>query len=151
MSQPLTLRETIPLVLLYESEDYRIEGRTRFQKLVFLVQEQIDRDLYQFVPYDYGPFSKILLDDLERLEDLGLVEINLKELYRGGERYDHQLLPTGVKSVRNLLENSENPAVIEIHEAAQEAIRQWEDKSMWDLLDHIYENHQQYKERSVLY
>lgn len=154
MSESLTVRESIPLILLYESEDHRIQGRTRFQKMVFLVQEVIDDkgyNLYNFIKYDYGPFAKQLLDDLERFEDLGLVTIDEKDLYRGGTRYDHKLTSKGIKSVEKLLNESPSPALKAVRQAAQEIIEEWNDESMWDLLDHIYEQHPEYKERSVLY
>jgi len=154
MTESLTIRESIPLILLYESEDYRIQGRTRFQKMVFLVQERIgDRgyDLYNFIKYDYGPFAKQLLDDLERFENLGLVSIDEQDLYRGGTRYDHKLTPKGVQSVEKLLNNSTSPALEAVRQAAGEVVEEWNDESMWDLLDHIYDRHPEYKERSVLY
>jgi len=156
MPEQLTAQESIPLTLLYEAEDCRIEGRVRFQKMVFLVQELLeemeeDYDLYEFIRYDYGPFAKQLLDDLERFERLDLVDIDQKQLYRGGTRYDHELTRKGVNSVENLLETSGSPALDAVHEAAQDVIEEWDDESMWDLLDHIYEQHPKYKEKSVLY
>lgn len=155
MQEQLTIRETLPLVLLYESDGYEIEGRTRFQKMVFLIEELVqdeeDKSLYEFVEYDYGPFAKELLDDLERFERMGVVKIHRQETYKGGERYDHQLTYRGVKSVEKLIENSDDPSFEFIHEAAKDVIDDWGDESMWDLLDHIYEENQKYKERSVLY
>jgi uncharacterized protein YwgA len=155
MHEQLTIRETIPLVLLYESQDYEIEGRTRFQKMVFLieklVQNEEDKSLYEFVEYDYGPFSKQLLNDLERFEEMDVVDIDKREMYQGGERYDHQLTERGVKSVERLIENTENGTFHFVHDAAKDVIDEWGEESMWNLLDYIYESHPKYKERSVLY
>ena len=155
MTEQLTIREAIPMVLLFESEEYEIEGRTRFQKMVFLieelVQEEEDMSLYEFVEYDYGPFSKQLLDDLERFERMGLVNIDRQETYKGGERYDHQLTYEGVKSIRQLIENTDDPTFTFVHEKAKSVVETWGEEPMWDLLDHIYEENPEYKERSVLY
>jgi len=50
---------------------------TAMMKLLFLVQMKgsARRRFYHFVPYHYGPFAKELYDDLERLQQEGLVRI----------------------------------------------------------------------------
>jgi type I restriction enzyme S subunit len=50
---------------------------TAMMKLLFLVQMKgsARRRFYHFVPYHYGPFAKELYDDLERLQQEGLVSI----------------------------------------------------------------------------
>jgi len=58
---------------MYAGDGEPIEGRTRLQKLVFLMQKRLEEagedplqsDDYEFIPYDYGPFSKELYDDLD--------------------------------------------------------------------------------------
>ncbi|MFB6177024.1 MAG: PadR family transcriptional regulator, partial [Halobaculum sp.] len=58
----------LPLGLLAAADEETIEGITRFQKLVFLAQrEQSVESLYDFEAADYGPFSKELYDDLDKL------------------------------------------------------------------------------------
>ena len=57
-----------------------IRGITRLEKLMFLLNEEGGFHKYisdyQFTPYDFGPFSSELWDDIETLKDesLGLVE-----------------------------------------------------------------------------
>ena len=59
-----------------------INGRTRLMKLLFLLQEDfrsdkllnLDRN-YNFQAYHYGPFTKDVYDDLEFLENVGLIEV----------------------------------------------------------------------------
>lgn len=55
-----------------------ISGITRLQKLLFLLQEEShvtpSGDGFQFEAYKAGPYSAKLYDDLEFLENLGLVQ-----------------------------------------------------------------------------
>ncbi len=56
-----------------------IQGITRLQKLLFLVEREAgikisDGQDFNFTPYKFGPVSKDLYDDLEKLENLGFIE-----------------------------------------------------------------------------
>lgn len=62
-----------------------ISGRTRLMKMVFLFEQELWRkfkfdkqiaqsDLPNFEAYDYGPFAKAVLDDVEFLKGLGFIE-----------------------------------------------------------------------------
>jgi uncharacterized protein YwgA len=80
------------LVLLYSSggkSDFNdpVSGRTRLMKLLFLLQNEynlhkklgIDEE-YGFEAYNYGPFSKDVYDDVEFLENVGLIKTSTKGL-----------------------------------------------------------------------
>ena len=60
----------------------RISGSTRLQKLIFLLTKHADSSKipYEFNPYNFGPFSPELLEDVEELETNGLVQIELEVL-----------------------------------------------------------------------
>jgi uncharacterized protein YwgA len=73
------------LLMLLASPGYRgedaepIQGTTRLQKLLFLLEREADvraseGEDFQFTPWKFGPVSKELYDDLEKLENLGLLE-----------------------------------------------------------------------------
>ena len=56
-----------------------IQGTTRLQKLLFLIEKEAgikatDGKDFEFSAYKFGPVSKELYDDLEKLENLGLLE-----------------------------------------------------------------------------
>ena len=58
-----------------------IVGVTRLQKYLFLLQQECEwdkrfniREPYRFEAYNYGPFDSQLYDDLQLLENAGLVE-----------------------------------------------------------------------------
>lgn len=70
------------LILLIGSdkqEDYcgSVRGITRLQKYVFLLQEEgglhLSGDDFEFSPYKAGPYCPKIYDDLELLENLGLI------------------------------------------------------------------------------
>lgn len=77
----LMRRHLIPLILASDavmSEDEREPlDRLRMQKGVFLLTKRgsVDwQNTYEFSPYDWGPFSRELVFDLERLVDEGFLE-----------------------------------------------------------------------------
>lgn len=56
-----------------------IQGTTRLQKLLFLMEHEAKLkptkgDDFDFTAWKFGPVSKDLYDDLEKLENLGLLE-----------------------------------------------------------------------------
>lgn len=52
----------------------KVEGRTRLQKIVYLVQNLLNHDLgYDFKPYFYGPYSAALQSDIDILKSLGII------------------------------------------------------------------------------
>jgi uncharacterized protein YwgA len=71
------------LLLLYAKGEKNevgesVRGITRLEKLVYLLDQEGGFHKYisdyQFEPYDFGPFSSELWDDIETLKDEGLVE-----------------------------------------------------------------------------
>jgi uncharacterized protein YwgA len=84
-------RKDIMLLLLYsqgESGEFcePIIGRTRIMKLIYLFGKELydqlnfkryipKEKLASFEPYNYGPFSKDVFDDLSFLEDVGFLDV----------------------------------------------------------------------------
>jgi type I restriction enzyme S subunit len=84
-----TLNERLPQLLLLailSEKAKRASGPatdavvlvTALMKYVFLVQMEgaVQRRLYRFVPYHYGPFAKELYTDLEALQEKGLITVH---------------------------------------------------------------------------
>ena len=69
-----------------------IAGRTRFQKIIFLLKnkEGIDFD-YNFIPYHYGPYSAELQLEINLLEAADLLQV----IPQDGTLYMHRLTPEG--------------------------------------------------------
>lgn len=73
-----------------EQARHRINGITRLEKLLFLAVREADinalvNDDYEFKPYHYGPYSKKVYEEVEVLEQAGLVR---EERALGGELLD---------------------------------------------------------------
>jgi len=72
-----------PLLILYIVN--KIKGKTKLQKLVFLLDKElkiIKDHKYNFIKYRYGPFSKELIQDIEILILAGFINIEeeIKEI-----------------------------------------------------------------------
>ena len=86
----ITSCKDLIMVLLYarghrDRQCEPIHGKTRLMKMIFLFDKEIrrkfnlseqipDSALPDFTPYDFGPFSGKVYEDLEFLVDMGLVE-----------------------------------------------------------------------------
>lgn len=82
MEPHLEVDDTVVLLLgapsHYPHLTGRIEGITRLEKLVFLLEQEGDLDDFlaetaEFEPYTYGPFSKKIYQAVETLEAYGLL------------------------------------------------------------------------------
>lgn len=78
-------RKDVLLLLLYAQGPSGITaegitGRTRLMKLLYLLGEEHEiarlldiKNWYQFEPYDYGPFSEEVYEDIDFLANVGLI------------------------------------------------------------------------------
>jgi uncharacterized protein YwgA len=66
-----------------------VGGITRLQKFLFLLEREEDlrpsREGFEFTPYKAGPYSARLYDDLEFLENLGLISHEITDSATEGE------------------------------------------------------------------
>ncbi len=102
-----------------------IVGRTRLQKEVFLVQQELHRrgvkSLYPFRPYKKGPLSYELYNDLDWLKYSGRVREDFSHL-ADGTPYSIFSLPKGrLPEIRKLLKEQPWPKVFEIIEEIKKA------------------------------
>lgn len=90
----------IQLLLLTANYLERIEGRKRFQKTIFLLQEQFGIEFsYRFTSYLYGPYSSQLqnhIDVLTRMDYLKASKIDHLFVY--------EITPLGRKNVLSIEE-----------------------------------------------
>lgn len=56
------------------------------QKLLFLIDREASQSVggphFRFVAYDYGPFDRVVYDELEALRGVGLVNVTEQSRYR---------------------------------------------------------------------
>lgn len=147
-------RKLLPLALMYANDKEPIEGRTRLQKMVFLMQQRLeergDEPLksheYEFFAYDYGPFSKQLYDDLDTLMDQEFIEGEEEELSSGNVKYDYHLKSDGSEFVEHQQGTDDARTILEL---AQEIKTQYNDMLLSDLIDEVYSEYPEYAENSV--
>ena len=74
-------RQALPLLVLYLDNQKPIESKTRFQKIMFMIEHEIEElnkyfdQKHSWEAYHFGPFSDSLLEDLELLSVWGLIDI----------------------------------------------------------------------------
>ena len=67
------------LSLLYLAFPNEIKGITRLMKYLFLMKREYEiNNEYNFIPYSHGPCSFEVFEDLEKLERMGLIEIEVE-------------------------------------------------------------------------
>ena len=146
-------RKVIPLSLLYEADRNRIHGRTRVQKLVFLAQQRMEIEgiqPYEYIAYDYGPFSKELLNALEKYERKGLIEIEVTQTYDGTDKYIYSLTSKGIDNFKENLDNSPDSGNLgTIRRVSSEVISRFNKMPISELIDYVYNNHPGYAKNSV--
>jgi uncharacterized protein YwgA len=151
----MNTRKMLPLALLYAGEEHHIDGRTRFQKLIFLMQkegnlDQLDpADTYRFEPYDYGPFSSSLYDDLDDHIERGLIEDSMEEIDEEDDivKYEYRLEQEGREFVEDRLSDSEIKRIVR---EAERIVKEYGSLRLPELIDVVYSKYPKYAENSVL-
>ena len=92
-----------------------IEGRTRFQKIVYLLKKksQIPFD-FNFKPYYYGPYSEELSDLITFLTALKLAEEKTDYLGKGIIRYNYELTDKGKRYFEKFKESADRETLNDI-------------------------------------
>jgi len=151
----MNTRKMLPLALLYADEEHRIDGRTRFQKLIFLMQKEgnlddLDpTDTYRFKAYDYGPFSSELYDDLDEHIEQDLIDDSMEHLDQEEDivKYQYELETDGEQFVDDRLSSSEFARIVG---EAERILADYGDLPLPDLIDVVYSKYPDYAENSVL-
>lgn len=103
------------LTVLNVAESNTIEGRTRFQKTIYLLQIEDEIPFsFNYKPYFYGPFSEELSETLTDLEALDLLEEVIVPLGNGVYQYNYRLTESGAKVAEKIISklNEEVPDLI---------------------------------------
>lgn len=145
-------RAIYPLLLLNFSKKGEIVGRTRFEKLVFVMQKRIIEQMrlsitlnsYQFRPFNFGPFDENVLDDLESLKLVGMVE-NVGE---SDANETYKITDKGKEIVTKLIKNKQIPEMFV--EEVRKLTKEYGEMSLDKLLRNVYINYQEYTTNSVI-
>ena len=149
----------------HQAED-RINGITRLEKLLFLVDQECGHQgliekSFRFIPYHYGPYSKEIYEAVELLEEAGLVSEHRvftdSELDRAEEllysdmtteiSYERQFkLTEDGKDVAEYLSNGHPNLQAEISEIKDRYVG----LTLQNLIFHVYNQYPEYAESSVI-
>lgn len=151
----MNTRKKLPLALLYADKENQIDGRTRFQKLIFLMQMEgnlndlAPTETYRFEPYDYGPFSSTLYDDLDSHIERGLIDDSKEELDEEDDivKYKYQLKAEGEDFVEENVSEGEFERMVR---EAERIVQEYGDIPLPELIDIVYSKYPDYAENSVL-
>jgi hypothetical protein len=123
------------LAALAVAADGKLEGITRFQKLVFLAQRERDgAEPYEFRADDYGPFSPDLYDDIDRLVAADLIDYDEQATDFGNTKQVYSLTDKGRRAVEN-----SDPDDFPVSERELTALgNAFDDVDLWDLLEYVY-------------
>jgi len=86
-------QSNLELLFLLLGLVHKVEGRTRLQKMIYLLKERGMLDFtYNFIPYFFGPYSSDLQNDVNLLASLGLINVKKHDFF-----YTHVLSDNGKK------------------------------------------------------
>lgn len=101
------------------------------------------RDLYDFQPYDYGPFDTRVYRDLDRLEAQGLVDVRY---IIGTNRQVYGLTAKGEQRMKEVLEEAPKQIVAALREIKELVTS----RSFTSLLQHVYDKYPAYAAHTVI-
>jgi len=144
--EALSATQQLLLAFLASGEGQELDP-VRIQKGMFVFGQEAPGEWgigsrYEFVPYNYGPYSFALADDLARLRERGLVRTRAVP-GRSWEYYS--LTPRGESAARMVLEHLDARAAEYL-----DSVRRFVDqRSFRQLLAAVYERYPKYATNSI--
>lgn len=145
-------RKILPLALIKANNEQPVEGRTRLQKMIFLAQKRLEDskildEEYEYFPYNYGPFSKELYGDIDKLVEDGIIEEREETEEENKKKYYYELTSKGQKLLKDELQGE---GFDTLEDVIEEIKSQYNEMNLPDLLDEIYSKYPNYAEKSTL-
>jgi len=147
-------RLDILLLLLERGSNGRseglIRGKTRLQKLLFLVQNELKRRGYKakyaFRPYLYGPYSRELYTDIEWLRMNKLIEVKTALHEKMGLLTDFVITEKG----RNrLVDGKETQIYRNIDSIVEDVVMRYNKMSVTQLVDFVHKRFANYNQNRL--
>lgn len=144
MSQP----SLIPVALLYTHGNRPVEGATRFQKLVFLAQQESSLpSTYDYYAHKFGPFSPELSSDLEVHIENGIIQRQTVYNEVGNKKHIYSLTPAGLQYAQQILTQTDIEPVFEQLQNIKSTYNNW---SLERLIRHVYGKYSEYTTETEL-
>ncbi len=126
-------------LLLYTAKEENVEVTpTKIQKIFFLLEKEKGVQLgLDFEPFIFGPYSEKLKDYLDKLIELGEVEVIEKEEVRD------PLSDAVIGYIRNYVLNVEFKPEKDEKEV-ETFFREWVRKSKDEIMNYVYKNYHEY-------
>ncbi|MCE7733348.1 MAG: hypothetical protein GPJ54_00625 [Candidatus Heimdallarchaeota archaeon] len=135
-------------ILLLFSKQPRIIGKTRLQKLIFLMNQEIfNTAQFDFEAYKFGPYSSKLLSAMDELMELGLIKEAVNE-YCEPDRYvtEYEISSDGLDRADQLIQKINPTKLVEI----EEMVHQHGYNEIDSILHHVYVNYPDFTENSII-
>lgn len=147
--------QLLPVALLRDSDQQRIRGHPRFQKLVFLASRRLEADCgltpYEFDAGEYGPYSPALMETLDWLVGAGFVSRVETRTFGGDTRYDYRLTAAGVDRY-DRGDHAITAGEFQCLDAtATDVIGEFGSMPVSNLIGYVFDEYPTYAEHSVLY
>lgn len=131
-----------PIAFLYTNNRNAIEGATRFQKLIFLAQEETNLpDIYSFHADKYGPFSPEAHSDIHALVEAGYIERDRVTNEVGNTKYVFSITTEGVRKAKSMIEQDGSGSLFGPVEKIKET---YNDKPLNELLQYVYTRYDEF-------
>jgi hypothetical protein len=149
MLEQKSLEGLVPLYLVYLSKGL-LRGRTRLQKLIFLVQMKLPGYVnYEYRKDLYGPCSYKLFSILDNLVNLGFLESETHRTNSGNSVVCYRLNPIGRSMIMSAIRNKEIPKSLQVK--TKEIFADYGDTSMIDLIKRVYAEYPDWTENSIFF
>lgn len=143
--------ELVPLAFLHAGSG-SIDGSTRFQKLVFLAQQEtaMDDDLFEYEADRFGPFSVELAKTLNSLENRDLIEKRTETNRSGDEMHRYRITDRGRQIMNRILTDDDYPDISGLMSQIETIKREYDSMSLDELLRYVYRKYPRFTEESEL-
>jgi len=146
---PVLDARNVVLALLGAHPGRPVYNRIVLMKEAFLFEKELAREMevpvsnLEFVPYKYGPYSRLVDDAIRELEAQGLVRI---DRVSAGQKEVIELTEGGTEEALTTLEGLTE----EQHDRLKRKRKAWDQLGYQGLLEKVYEEYPSYKTRSEI-
>ncbi|MHA2100648.1 MAG: hypothetical protein ACW99A_18385 [Candidatus Kariarchaeaceae archaeon] len=135
-------------ILLLFSKQPRIIGKTRLQKLIFLMDKEILKgSRFEFEAYKFGPYSVKLLAAMDELMELGLIKEVVNEFCEP-DRYvtEYEISSAGLERADQLIQGINPRKLMQI----EEMVHQHGYNEIDSILHHVYVKYPNFADQSII-
>ena len=144
----MTQTKLLPIALLYTKSRESIDGSTRFQKLVFLLQKETEApESFEYQSAQYGPFSVSLARGLETLESNGYIKRTVETNAVGNERDIYRITTEGIQLAQAMVKKDQYQPLFDYSE---EIKSRYNSRSLDELLQYVYRKYPDFAEDTEL-